>query len=169
MKARRSGVFLPMKKSRQRPISPRPRTDTGERRISGPMNWPNSEGLISPTLHDCARKSLRQIAQESKALVERARNGRLRAEDMTGGTFTISNLGPFDVDSFVAIINPPQAAILAVGTAKPQPVVRDGQVAVATIMQATVSVDHRVTDGAEAARFLGELKKLLEAPQALAD
>jgi len=133
------------------------------------MAVPLPEGLISPTLHDCARKPLRQIAQESKALVERARSGRLRAEDMTGGTFTISNLGPFDVDSFVAIINPPQAAILAVGTAKPQPVVKDGQVAVATIMQATVSVDHRVTDGAEAARFLGELKKLLETPQALAD
>ncbi len=137
--------------------------------INVSMAVPLPEGLISPTLHDCARKPLRQIAQESKALVERARSGRLRAEDMTGGTFTISNLGPFDVDSFVAIINPPQAAILAVGTARPQPVVRDGQVAVATIMQATVSVDHRVTDGAEAARFLGELKKLLEAPQALAD
>ena len=132
------------------------------------MAVPLPEGLISPTLHHCDRKPIAQIAQESKALIERARSGRLRAEDLMGGTFTISNLGPFGVDSFVAIINPPQAGILAVGTAKPQPVVKDGGVAVATIMQATLSVDHRVSDGAEAATFLAELKKLLEAPQALA-
>jgi len=138
----------------------------GEINISMAVQLP--EGLISPTLHHCDRKPIAQIAQESKALIERARSGRLRAEDLMGGTFTVSNLGPFGVDSFVAIINPPQAGILAVGTAKPQPVVKDGGVAVATIMQATLSVDHRVSDGAEAATFLAELKKLLEAPQALA-
>jgi pyruvate dehydrogenase E2 component (dihydrolipoamide acetyltransferase) len=132
------------------------------------MAVPLPEGLISPTLHDCDRKPLAQIAQESKALVERARRGRLRADDVSGGTFTISNLGPFDVESFVAIINPPQAAILAVGTAKPQPVVRDGQVTVATVMQATLSVDHRVTDGAEAATFVAALRTLLEDPGPLA-
>jgi pyruvate dehydrogenase E2 component (dihydrolipoamide acetyltransferase) len=137
-------------------------------RINISMAVPLPEGLISPTLHDCDRKPLAQIAQESKALVERARGGRLRADDVTGGTFTISNLGPFGVDSFVAIINPPQAAILAVGTAKPVPVVRDGQVAVATVLQATLSVDHRVTDGAEAATFLAALRTLLENPQPLA-
>jgi pyruvate dehydrogenase E2 component (dihydrolipoamide acetyltransferase) len=105
-----------------------------------------------------------EIASDSKALSERARTGRLRPEDLANGTFTISNLGMFDVDVFTAIINPPQAAILAVGAAKPQPVALDGQVGVATMMQLTVSADHRVTDGAEAARFLGELKRLLESP-----
>ncbi|MBI3997382.1 MAG: 2-oxo acid dehydrogenase subunit E2, partial [Armatimonadetes bacterium] len=125
---------------------------------------PLPDGLISPTLHDCDRKPIWQIAEEAKALIERARSGRLKPEDLSGATFTVSNLGPFGVDSFVAIINPPQAAILAVGAAKPQPVVRDGEVGTATIMQATLSVDHRVTDGAEAARFLGEIGRLLENP-----
>jgi pyruvate dehydrogenase E2 component (dihydrolipoamide acetyltransferase) len=131
------------------------------------MAVPLPVGLISPTLHHCDRKPLQQIARESRALVERARAGHLRAEDLTGGTFTVSNLGPFGVDSFAAIINPPQAGILAVGTARPQPVVSNGAVTVATIMQATLSVDHRVSDGAEAAGFLAEVKRLLEAPQAL--
>jgi pyruvate dehydrogenase E2 component (dihydrolipoamide acetyltransferase) len=122
------------------------------------------EGLIAPTLYHCDRKSLWEIATESKALSERARSGHLRPEDLANGTFTISNLGMFDVDVFTAIINPPQAAILAVGTARPQPVVQNGQVGVATLMQLTLSADHRVTDGAEAARFLGELKRFLESP-----
>ncbi|MDR7513067.1 MAG: dihydrolipoamide acetyltransferase family protein, partial [Armatimonadota bacterium] len=122
------------------------------------------EGLIAPTLYHCDRKSVWEIAAEARALAERARAGKLRAEDLQPGTFTISNLGMFDVDVFSAIVNPPQAAILAVGAAKPQPVVRDGALAVATMMQMTCSADHRVTDGAEVARFLAELRRLLEQP-----
>ncbi len=122
------------------------------------------DGLIAPTLYACDTNPLSQIALESKALAERARSGHLKPEDLSGGTFTISNLGMLGVDSFVAIINPPQSAILAVGTAKPTPVVKDGSVAVATVMQVTLSADHRVTDGAEAATFLGELRQLLEHP-----
>ncbi|MDR7544573.1 MAG: dihydrolipoamide acetyltransferase family protein [Armatimonadota bacterium] len=122
------------------------------------------EGLIAPTLYHCDRKSLWEIATDSRTLAERARTGRLRPEDLTGGTFTISNLGMYGVEVFSAIINPPQAAILAVGAASPRPVVRDGTVVVATTMQATVSADHRVTDGAEVAKFLGEVKRLLENP-----
>jgi pyruvate dehydrogenase E2 component (dihydrolipoamide acetyltransferase) len=122
------------------------------------------EGLIAPTLYHCNRKSVWEIAAESRALAERARTGKLRPEDLRPGTFTISNLGMFDVDVFSAIVNPPQAAILAVGAAKPQAVVRDGALAVATMMQVTCSADHRVTDGAEVARFLTELRRLLEQP-----
>lgn len=122
------------------------------------------EGLLVLTVYRPDRKALWQIASESRAVIERAQAGRLRPEDLTGGTFTVSNLGMFGVDSFTAIINPPQAAILAVGAARPQAVVKDGRVAVATVLQATLSADHRVTDGAEAARYLGEVRRLLENP-----
>lgn len=122
------------------------------------------EGLIAPVLHDVDRTALAEIAAAAKALGERARSGRLRQEDYEGGTFTVSNLGMFDVENFVAIINPPHAAILAVGSAQPRAVVRSGQVTVANTMKLTISADHRVTDGAEAARFLGEVKRLLENP-----
>ncbi|MDR7521329.1 MAG: dihydrolipoamide acetyltransferase family protein [Armatimonadota bacterium] len=125
---------------------------------------PVPDGLLVPTLYHCDRKPLWQIAAEARAVIERARNGRLRPDDLINGTFTVSNLGPYDVDMFAAIINPPQAAILAVGAAKPQPVVRDGQVVAATIMHATLATDHRVTDGAEASRFLAEVRRLLENP-----
>ncbi len=122
------------------------------------------EGLIAPVLHDCDQKNLKTLGAEAKALAERARAGHLRAEDYEGGTFTISNLGMFDVESFVAIINPPHAAILAAGKAQARPIVRHGAVAVASIMKLTLSADHRVTDGAEAAQFLTEVKRLLENP-----
>jgi pyruvate dehydrogenase E2 component (dihydrolipoamide acetyltransferase) len=122
------------------------------------------DGLISPVLHRCDQKPLWQIAQESKALADRARAGRLKPDDLTGGTFTISNLGMFDLDAFAAIITPPQAAALAVASAKPQAVVKDGHVEVATLMALTLSSDHRVTDGAESAQFLGEVRRLLENP-----
>ncbi|MDR7486270.1 MAG: dihydrolipoamide acetyltransferase family protein [Armatimonadota bacterium] len=125
---------------------------------------PVPDGLLVPTLYHCDRKPLWQIAAEARAVIERARNGRLRPDDLINGTFTVSNLGPYDVDMFAAIINPPQAAILAVGAAKPQPVVRDGQVIAATMMHATLATDHRVTDGAEASRFLAEVRRLLENP-----
>jgi len=123
------------------------------------------EGLIAPVLRDCDQKTLVLIATEAGALAARARSGHLHPEDYEGGTFTISNLGMFpDVESFVAIINPPHAAILAVGSAQPQAVIRNHQVTVATIMKLTMSADHRVTDGAEVAQFLTELKRLLENP-----
>jgi pyruvate dehydrogenase E2 component (dihydrolipoamide acetyltransferase) len=122
------------------------------------------DGLVSPTIHRCEAKALWEIAAETKAAAERARTGHLRPDDLTGGTFTISNLGMFGIDVFSAIITPPQAAALAVAAAKPQAVVQYGQVAVATIMQVTASADHRVTDGAEVAQFLNEVRRLLEQP-----
>ncbi len=122
------------------------------------------DGLITPVIHNADQKSIRAIAVESKAVTERARSNRLRADDLTGGTFTVSNLGMFGVDEFIAIINPPEAAILAVGAATKQPIVRDDQVSIAPLMKATISVDHRVADGAQAARFMAEFKKLLENP-----
>jgi len=123
------------------------------------------EGLIAPVIHDCDRLALPEIAARAKDLGERARSGRLRPEDLEGGTFTVSNLGMFgDVDSFVAIINPPHTGILAVGKAMPRPVVRDSQIVAATTMKVTLSADHRVTDGAEAAQYLNEVKRLLESP-----
>ena len=121
-------------------------------------------GLIPPVLRDADRKTLKEIAAESKALGERARAGRLRSDDLGSGTFTISNLGMFDVDEFIAIINPPEAAILAVGAVTRRPVATDGEVRIAAMMKATLSVDHRVADGAEAGRFMQALKKLLENP-----
>ena len=122
------------------------------------------DGLIPPVLRDADRKTLQEIAAESKALGERARAGRLRSDDLGSGTFTISNLGMFDVDEFIAIINPPEAAILAVGAVTRRPVATDGEVRIAAMMKATLSVDHRVADGAEAGRFMQALKKLLENP-----
>lgn len=122
------------------------------------------EGLVTPVIPDCDKKSLTQIAREAKELVERARTGRSRPEDFTPGTFTISNLGMFDVEEFTAIINPPESAILAVGSVIPRPVVVDGEVKVADRMKVTLSVDHRVTDGAVAARFLQRFKLFLEQP-----
>ncbi len=125
------------------------------------------DGLITPVLRDADKKSLKTIAQESRALSERARANRLRADDLTGGTFTVSNLGMFGVDEFSAIINPPQAAILAVGAVTRQPIAVGGEVQIAPLMKATLSVDHRVADGAQAARFMREFKTLLANPMNL--
>ena len=124
-------------------------------------------GLIVPGINACESKSLLEIATASRDLVSRANSGTLRNDEYSGTTFSISNLGMFDVDSFTAIIFPPHAAVLAVGTVKEQPVARDGEVTVAQIMKATLSTDHRVADGAEAAQFLTEIKKLLENPVSL--
>ena len=124
-------------------------------------------GLIVPGIAGCESKGLLEIAMASGDLIARANSGTLRNEEYSNTTFSISNLGMFDVDSFMAIIYPPHAAILAVGAVKEQPVVRSGQLAVARVMKATLSVDHRVADGAEAARFLVEIKKLLESPVSL--
>jgi pyruvate dehydrogenase E2 component (dihydrolipoamide acetyltransferase) len=125
------------------------------------------EGLITPVIRDCDRKSLGEIAREAKELGERARARRLKPEDYSGGTFSVSNLGMYDVEDFGAIINPPEAAILAVGTIKQQPVVVDGRLSVGHRMKVTLSGDHRAVDGATAAQFLQIVKRLLEQPLAL--
>ena len=125
------------------------------------------DGLLVPVLHDCDSLSLLEIAAQATALVERARSGKPRAEDLTGGTFTISNLGMLPIEHFTAIINQPQAAILAVGAIKERPVVRDGQVTIASTMLVTLSCDHRILDGVTGGQFLQELKSLLENPVGL--
>jgi len=125
------------------------------------------DGLITPVLRDCDRKSLFQIATESRDLVERTRARKLRQQELSGATFSVSNLGMFPVDEFSAIINPPEGAILAVGAIADRPVVVDGQLAVGKRMRVTLSADHRVMDGAMGARFLADLKAALEAPLAL--
>ncbi|MGQ9625953.1 MAG: 2-oxo acid dehydrogenase subunit E2 [Anaerolineae bacterium] len=122
------------------------------------------EGLIVPVVHGADRKSLARVAYEVDDLAERARAGRLTLEEVTGGTFTLSNLGMFGVDSFTAIINPPESAILAVGKMEERPVVRDGQLVARPMMTMTLSADHRIVDGAVAARFLQDLRAALEAP-----
>ena len=124
-------------------------------------------GLIVPGIPGCEGKTLAEIAVASRDLAARATGGTLRAEEYTGTTYSVSNLGMFAVDSFTAIIYPPHAAILAVGAVKEQPVVRSGEITIAQIMKATLSVDHRVADGAEAAQFLSEIKRLLENPVSL--
>lgn len=125
------------------------------------------DGLLMPAIMGCEDMSLKDIALASKDLADRAQNGALRPDEYTGGTFGVSNLGMFDVSTFVAIIQPPQSAIVAVGTVAKKPVVRDDQIVVRQIMNATISADHRVVDGAEGAQFLIEVKRLLETPLAL--
>ncbi|HAM32217.1 MAG TPA: pyruvate dehydrogenase complex dihydrolipoamide acetyltransferase [Deltaproteobacteria bacterium] len=122
------------------------------------------DGLIPTVLRDADKKTLRSIAAESRGLAERARANKLRSDDLGGGTFTVSNLGMFDVDEFIAIINPPEAAILAVGAVTRRPVAVAGEIGIASLVKTTLSVDHRVADGAQAGRFLQEFKKLLENP-----
>ena len=122
------------------------------------------QGLIVPVIHNADQRGILDIARESQRLAEAARTGKLRPEEFSGGTFTVSNLGMFDVDSFTAVINPPESAILAVGSITPTPVVVDGQVVVRDRMKVTLSSDHRAIDGATAARFLQEVKRLLEEP-----
>jgi pyruvate dehydrogenase E2 component (dihydrolipoamide acetyltransferase) len=121
-------------------------------------------GLLTVVVRDADRKSVRQISSETRGLVERARLGKVRPEDIEGSTFSISNMGMFDVEHFIAIINPPEAAILAVGSAREVPVVKDGEIKPGLRMKATISVDHRVSDGAEAARFMQALARFLEDP-----
>jgi pyruvate dehydrogenase E2 component (dihydrolipoamide acetyltransferase) len=121
-------------------------------------------GLLTVVQKDTDISPLAQIAADHKEMITRAREGRNRPADFEGGTFTVSNLGAFEVDHFIAIINPPEAAILAVGTASQQPVVVDGELTIGVRMKATVSADHRVTDGAEAAQFMQKLKSIVEEP-----
>jgi len=122
------------------------------------------EGLLMPAIMNCEGKSLREISVSSRDLGERAKNGTLRPEEYTGGTFGVSNLGMFDVTTFIAIIQPPQSAILAVGTVSKKPVVRDDELVIRQMMSATISADHRVIDGVEGAQFVIEVKRILESP-----
>jgi len=122
------------------------------------------EGLITPVLRDCDAKPLVQIAVEARDLAERARGGKLRVSELSGATFSISNLGMYDVEEFSAIINPPEGAILAVGSVLEKPVAEGGQLRVGRRMKMTISCDHRVMDGAMGARFLQDVKRLLEEP-----
>ena len=121
-------------------------------------------GLMTVVVKDTDQKPLRQISLEVKAMAARARDGKVKPEDVDGSTFSTSNLGMYDVENFVAIINPPEAAILAIGSAREVPVVENGQIKVGSRMKATISVDHRISDGAEAAQFMQSLAKYLEEP-----
>jgi len=121
-------------------------------------------GLITPIVKDAGNKGLKAISEEMKDLAERAKSGKLMPEEYQGGTFSISNLGMYGVKEFSAVINPPQGAILAVGMGEKRPVVKDNALSIATIMTCTLSVDHRVVDGAVGAQFLSAFKKLIEDP-----
>lgn len=121
-------------------------------------------GLLVPVVRDADRKSLIEIAHEAHTLIERARAGRLTPDELTGSTFTISNLGMYGIDHFTAVINPPEAAVLAVGAVQQEAVVRDGQLSAATTLKLTLAIDHRVLDGATAAEFLQSLVHILEHP-----
>ena len=124
-------------------------------------------GLITPIVRNADRKGLSTISNEMKDLGARAKSGKLKPEEFQGGTFSISNLGMFGTKQFTAIINPPQAAILAVGAGEPRPVVKSGALAIATVMTCTLSVDHRVADGALGAQWMAEFKKIVEDPLSL--
>jgi pyruvate dehydrogenase E2 component (dihydrolipoamide acetyltransferase) len=121
-------------------------------------------GLMTVVVQNTDQKPLRQISLEVKAMAARAREGKVKPEDVDGSTFSTSNLGMYDVENFIAIINPPEAAILAIGSAREVPVVENGQIKVGSRMKATVSVDHRISDGAEAAQFMQALAAYLEQP-----
>ena len=122
------------------------------------------DGLITPVVRAADQKSLSQIAAEVRELAERARSRRLKPEEYTGATFSISNLGMFGIDEFTAVINPPEGAILAVGAMNAKPVVRDNEIVIRQMMRVTMSCDHRVIDGATGAKFLQTFKKILENP-----
>jgi len=125
------------------------------------------DGLLVPVLHSVQDLSLRALVEKSNALIERARRGKVHGDDLSGGTFSLSNVGMLDVDELTAIINPPQAAILGVAAIRDRAVVRDGEIAVAKTMRASLSCDHRVVNGVEAGHFLAALKQILERPAAL--
>jgi len=124
--------------------------------------------LIVPTVFDADRKGLGQIATESRALAEKVRDGKISPPELSGATFSITNLGMYGVTTFTAVINPPQAAILAVGKMEPKPVVRDGEVVVRNGLNLTIACDHRILSGAPAAEFLARVRAILEQPIALA-
>jgi len=124
-------------------------------------------GLLVPVIRHADRKSLRELGQELRTLVERARQGKALPDDLSGGTFTITNLGPYEVDAFTPVINLPEAAILGVGRIAPKAVVRDGQIVARSMLTLSLVFDHRLVDGAPAARFLQAIKNLIEEPYLL--
>jgi pyruvate dehydrogenase E2 component (dihydrolipoamide acetyltransferase) len=126
------------------------------------------DALVVPTVFDADRKGLRQIATESRALAQKVRDGQITPPELSGGTFTVSNLGMYGIDNFSAVINTPQAAILAVGAIKERPIVRDGEIVPAHMLGVTLACDHRILYGAPAAEFLARVRTLLEEPLALA-
>jgi pyruvate dehydrogenase E2 component (dihydrolipoamide acetyltransferase) len=128
---------------------------------------PTGGALVVPTVFDADTKALGEIARETRALVERARDATITPPELSGGTFTVSNLGMYGIASFTAIVNPPQTAILAVGTVEPRAVVRDGQILPRHTMSLTLACDHRILYGADAALFLARIRELLEEPAAL--
>jgi pyruvate dehydrogenase E2 component (dihydrolipoamide acetyltransferase) len=126
------------------------------------------EALVVPTIFDADRKGLRQIAEDARAVAAKVRDGSVTPPELSGGTFTVSNLGMYGIDSFEAVINMGQAAILAVGAIREAPAVRDGEVVPAQLMKATIACDHRILYGAEGAEFFARVKALLEEPISLA-
>jgi pyruvate dehydrogenase E2 component (dihydrolipoamide acetyltransferase) len=135
--------------------------------VASDSDKPAGGALIVPTVFDADTKSLGEIARETRALAGRVRDGSITPPELGGGTFTVSNLGMFGVSAFTAIINPPQAAILSVGSLAPRAVIRDGEVVARQTMTVTLACDHRILYGADAARFLARVRELLEAPAAL--
>jgi pyruvate dehydrogenase E2 component (dihydrolipoamide acetyltransferase) len=135
--------------------------------VAGEDDGPAGATLVVPTVFDADQKSLGEIARETRALAGRVRDGSITPPELGGGTFTVSNLGMFGVSAFTAIINPPQAAILSVGSLGPRAVVRDGEVQARNTMTVTLACDHRILYGADAAIFLARIRELLEAPAAL--
>jgi pyruvate dehydrogenase E2 component (dihydrolipoamide acetyltransferase) len=127
-----------------------------------------ADALLVPTVFDADRRTLGEIARDTRALSERARDGAITPPELSGGTFSVSNLGMYGIREFTAVINPPQAAILSVGRVEPRAVVRDGEVVARHLMSVTLACDHRILYGADAAEFLARVRALLEAPMALA-
>ena len=126
------------------------------------------DALVVPTVFDADLKGLAQIATESRALAQRVRGGTITPPELSGGTFTVSNLGMFGISSFAAVINPPQAGILAVGAIAERPVVKDGEITIGNLMAMTLACDHRILYGAGGAVFLDRIRNLLEEPLGLA-
>ena len=122
------------------------------------------EGLVVPVIKDADKNNILEISEKIKNFVEKAKNKKLSLEELSGNTFTVSNLGMFGIDEFTAIINPPDACILAIGAIQQTPIVKDGEIVVGNIMKVTLSSDHRVVDGAQGAQFLKTLKTMLENP-----
>jgi pyruvate dehydrogenase E2 component (dihydrolipoamide acetyltransferase) len=143
------------------------RVNVGVAVAVGSSDGPSAGALVVPTVFDAEEKSLGEIARETRALAERVRDGAITPPELGGGTFTVSNLGMFGVTAFTAIVNPPQAAILSVGALAPRVVVREGEVVARNTMTVTLACDHRILYGADAARFLGRVRELLETPAAL--
>jgi pyruvate dehydrogenase E2 component (dihydrolipoamide acetyltransferase) len=122
------------------------------------------DGLITPVIFDADQKRMSEISREARELAKRARDRRLKPDEYTGATFTVSNLGMFGIEHFTAIINPPECGILAIGGVEERPVVQDGELIIRRRMRVTMSCDHRVVDGATGARFLQTLRRMMENP-----